>query len=470
MLTIIRSELRGSWPAWLGVALGFVMTSFALALSAMVFQSAFLAREVIVPAMEADAYLANGGTNFVLSLIVGLSVVASSTELVVQSRRGAVARMSLVGSTPSGVVTTVVSQLGVVALLSAVIGNLLAVAAVRPALDYLQYERGAESAGIPTPAVIDPRVLIGVGVIWVVVAIGAGLRQAGQAGRIRPVEALRQAQGAQSNKIRLGWGRWLRAVLALLMLAIFWGLIPVLAANRDSETFTQIMQMNVLGLCVMGWFLAELAPRITRPVTAAWTRLVPTRSPAWTMARATVLAKADRLSRSVVPVMFSIGLAFGLIVLPASLNAIFRASGFNTQLEHVGVAPFLANLGLALMVAMSGSIGSLFMMSKQRDADLALLGIAGATPRQRIATGALEAVMITGTATILGALMAVETIAYLSYGATAVKLTFAFEFPLLGVLGTILITGLATAVPTVLPSLRSLQLPEPKVVARLIAE
>ena len=141
MLTIIRSELRGSWPAWLGVALGFVMTSFALALSAMVFQSAFLAREVIVPAMEADAYLANGGTNFVLSLIVGLSVVASSTELVVQSRRGAVARMSLVGSTPSGVVTTVVSQLGVVALLSAVIGNLLAVAAVRPALDYLQYGR-----------------------------------------------------------------------------------------------------------------------------------------------------------------------------------------------------------------------------------------------------------------------------------------------------------------------------------------
>ena len=459
MLTIIRSELRGSWPAWLGVALGFVMTSFALALSAMVFQSAFLAREVIVPAMEADAYLANGGTNFVLSLIVGLSVVASSTELVVQSRRGAVARMSLVGSTPSGVVTTVVSQLGVVALLSAVIGNLLAVAAVRPALDYLQYERGAESAGIPTPAVIDPRVLIGVGVIWVVVAIGAGLRQAWQASRIPPVEALRQAQGAQSNKIRLGWGRWLRAVLALLMLAIFWGLIPVLAANRDSETFTQIMQMNVLGLCVMGWFLAELAPRITRPVTAAWTR-----------PRATVLAKADRLSRSVVPVMFSIGLAFGLIVLPASLNAIFRASGFNTQLEHVGVAPFLANLGLALMVAMSGSIGSLFMMSKQRDADLALLGIAGATPRQRIATGALEAVMITGTATILGALMAVETIAYLSYGATAVKLTFAFEFPLLGVLGTILITGLATAVPTVLPSLRSLQLPEPKVVARLIAE
>ena len=459
MLTIIRSELRGSWPAWLGVALGFVMTSFALALSAMVFQSAFLAREVIVPAMEADAYLANGGTNFVLSLIVGLSVVASSTELVVKSRRGAVARMSLVGSTPSGVVTTVVSQLGVVALLSAVIGNLLAVAAVRPALDYLQYERGAESAGIPTPAVIDPRVLIGVGVIWVVVAIGAGLRQAWQASRIPPVEALRQAQGAQSNKIRLGWGRWLRAVLALLMLAIFWGLIPVLAANRDSETFTQIMQMNVLGLCVMGWFLAELAPRITRPVTAAWTR-----------PRATVLAKADRLSRSVVPVMFSIGLAFGLIVLPASLNAIFRASGFNTQLEHVGVAPFLANLGLALMVAMSGSIGSLFMMSKQRDADLALLGIAGATPRQRIATGALEAVMITGTATILGALMAVETIAYLSYGATAVKLTFAFEFPLLGVLGTILITGLATAVPTVLPSLRSLQLPEPKVVARLIAE
>lgn len=469
MLTIIRSELRASWPAWAGVALGFVMTSFSLALSAMVLQSALSARNRVVPALEADAYAYNGGINLALCLVVGLAVVSSSTELVVGSRRGAVARLALAGSTPGGVVATVVSQLVAVSVLAAVVGEALAVAALRPVLDYLRSERGAESAGIPTPAVVDPRTLLAVSAVWVLVAVFGGLRQARRASRIPPVEALRTAQSATPIGRRMGFGRWLRAVLALLLSVSFWAMVPVLAANPDSETFTQIMQMNLAGLCLTGWFFAELAPVLVRPLTALWTSWLP-QSPSWVMARATVLAKAERLARSVVPVMFTVGLTFGLIALPATYNAIFRHAGLGVELGHAGPKTFLANLGLALAIAMCGSIGSLFMMSKQRDAELALLGIAGATHRQRAATAGLEAVIITGTAAVLGAVMAGLSLGYVAYGAEAMKLGFAVDVPIVALLGALLVTGLVTVLATLLPTLRSLSVPEPKLVARLLAE
>ncbi|WP_394276290.1 FtsX-like permease family protein [Luteococcus sp.] len=469
MYTIVRSELRSSWSAWLGVALGFVMTSFALALSAMVLQSALVARGTTVPLMEADAYAYNGGINLVLCLVVGLSVVASSTELVVQSRRGAVARLALAGATPVGIVSTVVSQLTAVALASAVVGDLLAIAALRPALAYLQHERGQESAGRAAPAVVDARTLLAVGAAWVLVSVLGGLAQARRASRIPPVEALRVAQAADDSGRRMGLGRWLRAVLALVVTGLCWAMVPILTAHPDRETFTQIMQMNLLGLCVTGWFLAELSPVLVGPVTQLWTRHMPA-GPAWQLGRATVLAKAARLTRSVVPVMFTVGLAFGVLGLPATYNAIFRASGYGVELGHVGAATFLVNLGLPLAVAMCGSIGSLFMMSRQRDAELALLGISGATGQQRTAVATFEALIVAGTATILGLVMALSAFVYLAYGATSTGLTFSLALPLASMLEAVLLTALVTAAATVLPTLGALRIPEPKVIARLVAE
>lgn len=281
MNRVIKAELRDSWPSWLGVSLGFVTIGFALTLSALVMQSALAASGAVIPATEASVYAINGGTNLVLATVVGLSVVSSSTLLVVDSRRGAVARLSLVGATPSGVVSSVLSQLTVVALAAALVGDLLAIAALRSTLDFLQAERGAESAEIPTPMVVEPATVVAVNLAWVLVVLIGGWRQARRASRIPPVEALRQAQGLIGGRSR-AVGRWVCACLAALIILGMFALVPVLTAVRTRETFSQVMQLNLLGLVVVGWFFAELMPTLVRPLTALWTRWVPRQaSPEW---------------------------------------------------------------------------------------------------------------------------------------------------------------------------------------------
>lgn len=467
MRKVIAAELRGSWTAWLGVSLGFVMTGFGLTLAALVVQSALAARELI-PAMEADAYAIIGGSNLVLCLVVGLSVVGASTALVLDSRRGALARLALAGATPAGLVGSLLSQLAVVAVASAVLADLLAVAALRPALDYLQHERGAEGAGVLVPTVVEPGTLLAINLVWLLVVLLGGLRQARRASRIPPVEALRAAQDGTEQRHR-DLGRWVRAALAALIVAGMFAVVPALAANRSSETFTQIMQLNLFGLVVVGWLFAELMPAVVRPLTAAWTRLIPA-GPAWWVARATVLARAGRLARSVTPVMFTIGLAFGVIGLPATYNAIFAASGVDVRLEHVGAETFLVNLGLPLAIALCGSVGSLVMMTRQRCADLALLGIVGATLRQRLGTAALEALIITGTAALLGLTMVGVCLAHLAYATPAAGFGFALDVPAGPFLVALAVAAAITAATTVLPTLPTSRLPEPRVVAGLVAE
>lgn len=469
MRRVIAAELRDSWSAWLGVCLGFVMTGFGLTLAALVVQSSLGARELI-PEMESDAYTIIGGSNLLLCVVVGLSVVGAATSLVLDSRRGAVARLGLAGATPGGVVGSQLCQLAAVAVASAVVADLLAIATLRPALDYLQAERGADSAGIAVPAVVEPATLVAVNLLWVAVVLVGGLRQARRASRIPPVEALRQSQGAEPTRTR-SVARWVRVVLALLIVLGMFAIVPVLAANRGRETFTQIMQLNLFGLVVVGWLLAELMPSVVRPLTAAWTGLLPaTVAPQWWLARATVLARAQRLTRSVTPVMFTCGLAFGVLGLPATYNAIFAANGVDVELEHVGAETFLVNLGMPLAIAMCGSVGSLFMMSKQRTAELALLGIAGATPGQRTRVATAEAVIVTGTAALLGLVMVGVSFAHLAYATPAAGFGFALAVPVLPFLVALLVTGGITIATTVGPTLAGRRLPEPRVIARLVAE
>lgn len=70
-------------------------------------------------------------------------------------------------------------------------------------------------------------------------------------------------------------GRWVRAGLAALVIVGMFALLPVLTAQRIRETFSQITQLNLFGLVVVGWLLAELMPTLVRPLTDVWTRWVP---------------------------------------------------------------------------------------------------------------------------------------------------------------------------------------------------
>lgn len=467
MLTLLRGEIRDSWTAWLGVSLGFVVTSAALTLSALALRAAQRASGTVIPAMEAGTYQIIGTANLVFCLIVGLVVIGSSTQLVIASRRGAIARLALAGASPGTVIQTLLAQLGVVALVSALIGDVIAILTLRPALALLVMERADDAAGVPIPATLDGAAILLANLAWLVVALIGGLRQSRKATRIPPVEALRQAQGSDAD-VR-SRAHWLQGTLALVVLIGCFVALPSLTA-QGAESFSNLMQTNLLVLLVAGWFLGSAAPALVRPVTAAWTRLGPSTSPVWTVARATVLARSTRLSRSVTPVMFAMGLSLGFLGLAATYNATLTASGFGFNLSHVGALTFVVNLGLALIVALAGSVGSLIMMSRQREAELALLGICGATPRQRIATAAGEALIITVTATLLGVVMVAIAYLHFAVGIGRIGLVFAAAVPLLPVLATLAVATLVTVAATVVPTLGTLGLPEPRVVARLVAQ
>ncbi|MFT3971092.1 MAG: hypothetical protein QM695_12650 [Micropruina sp.] len=131
---------------------------------------------------------------------------------------------------------------------------------------------------------------------------------------------------------------------------------------------------------------------------------------------------------------------------------------------------FVLQFGLPLVIAFAGSVGSLLMMGKQRDAELALAGIAGATPAQRVAIPTLEAVIVTVTGALLSAVVIVPSLIFQAYSLNAAGLTYTLTMSvplvLAALLGGVVITGLATVVPT----LSAQRLPEPRVVARLVAE
>jgi putative ABC transport system permease protein len=119
---------------------------------------------------------------------------------------------------------------------------------------------------------------------------------------------------------------------------------------------------------------------------------------------------------------------------------------------------------------MAGGVGSLIMMSKQRDAELALSGIVGTTPAQRLAMPIMEGAVIAVTGALMSLVMVASSIGFLAISFPALAFRFAFS-PSYATLGVaFVIATVVTIAATTLPTLASLRLPEPKVIARLVAE
>ena len=230
------AELRDSQSAWLGICVAFTATNFALALASLTLVTG-------VTAVQSGAlnYWKSAGFTFVPGLnlffcaIVGALVIGAATSLVVDSRRGSLARLALTGATPRQVVSTIMSQLTVVSLACSVVGDALALVAFEPTLRYLANDP-SEPLAVP-PAIYAAWPVLLANLFAVGLALLGGLRQARQASRIPPVEALRQATGDRDE--RMTRGRWVSSGLLLLIVVGAYGAIPALtpsAPRRRSAT------------------------------------------------------------------------------------------------------------------------------------------------------------------------------------------------------------------------------------------
>lgn len=470
MRQVHLAELRDSWSAWLGVSLAFIMVNACLVLTVVIGYTGVAALlDGSLDFLGSTAWTAGQVLVMVCILFVAIPVIGSSTSLVVGSRRGSLARLALVGATPTQVRGTVTTQLALVSLVCAPIGDIVAIAATRPWIGLMAYQAREE----PTWVTLEPNFALApillTNLFCVMVAVLAGRKQARVASEIPPIEALRQSQ-APAAKPRLGVGGWLTATfVALLVIASFVS-VPIQLANRFSETVSNLMIIGFLQVFVWGALLAVVAPLLVSPLTRQWTALVPSASPAWQIARATVSARADRLYKSVVPVMFTFAIGVGSMTVVDSLIRTIAVSMGRVDLSLPMWDTFVLQFGPALLIAFAGGVGSLLMMSKQRDAELALVGIVGATPRQRIAIPMLEALIITVTSALLSAIVIIPSLVFQAYSMMAAGLTYQLVLSPVLVFGAFFGGVILTGLSTVLPTLPAQRLPEPRVIARLVAE
>ncbi len=470
MHRIHLAELRDSWSAWLGVSLAFFTANLSFVMSSLVLVSGWNAVNSGLATLEATGeYTLVPISNYVFSGMVSLSVISMSTLMVVDSRRGSLARLAMAGAEPKTVIRTVMTQLVAVCLANAVLADAVALVTLNRYLHFLAFRMDPNDQNPLIPGIHNIGVVLASNVGVVVVALVGGYWQARRGSRIPPVEALRCSAVDPSQKMTIL--RWLTVVPILGLLGLIFAVTPGIIEFSGKEAASNILQIGLGTIILVVVLMGVLAPVLVSPLARLWTAAVPLRSPAWKIARRNIYTRGARFSRSVIPVVFTIGLMLGILSLAPTIEGTVQSVfGKGETMSNAGIGAFLSMMGWALAIALAGGVGNVIMMSKQRDADLALMGISGATPAQRVAITLIEGFILTVTATMLALVaIAVEAV-YFQTAFSAMGFDPVFIIPpqawIVGCGGTLVIMLAAMALPT-LPALRR---PEPRVVARLVAE
>ncbi len=464
------AELRSSGRAWLSVSLAFVITNFALALSLLAWDSGLKA--VARGDMTTSESL---GTNFIfltnaiLCALVALPVLASAAELVVASRRASIARLALAGASPAAIIGTLMGQLVAVSVAAAVIGDTVAVALLGPAMNWVILSRSSQgdTVGGLSPVISVVPLLIATA-LTVVVAVLGGYRVASRAATIPAVEALREA--AAEPPLRTSRGRLVGSIVVGVLAVLFSAGSLYLMGTNDLQKGDQVVQGGLMVMALTGIALWLSAPFLVGHVTRAWTSLVRSKSAAWQLATRTVVTRNVRMSRSVTPVMMTVGILLSMLVLGASMAELIRQMYGEEQMAGGSLGALLMVLGLTLLVSLSGAVGNLVMMARQRDAEVALVGISGATPGQQTSLLVLEGGIVAVSGILMGLVMVVTSSAYVYVGLVLYAPIALVRVPWFEMGVVMLACVLLCVLTTTLPSLPSLRQPPQKVVARLIAD
>ncbi|MFI6681234.1 FtsX-like permease family protein [Kribbella sp. NPDC050470] len=263
-----------------------------------------------VPTTDADV----SGLQTVLSMVgtlagfITIFVIASTFAFAVASRRREIGLLRLIGATPRQVRRMILGEALVVAIAAALTGAVLAQLATPLLLSKASYTELAPVKLEPASPWVPLSIAVGAGVL---VAMLGARSAARRAGRVGPIDALREAalEPPRIGPVRIAFG--------LLFLA---GSITLLALIRPS-TGEGVMPLAMFTPMLLVIALTLLAPLIVPWISRLWS-LPLTR---WTqvsglLARSNVIA-APRRSASLAAPILSISAIAGSMVLSLSFAA-----------------------------------------------------------------------------------------------------------------------------------------------------
>ncbi|TDD62834.1 ABC transporter permease [Kribbella antibiotica] len=267
-------------------------------------------RPVKVPMSGEDV----SGLQVVLSLVGTISgfitifVIASTFAFAVASRRQELGLLRLIGATPRQVRRMIIGEALVVAVAASLTGALLAQLATPLLLSQASYTELAPVKLEPASPWVPLAIAVGIGLV---VAMLGARSAARRAGRVGPIDALREAS---LESARIGP---VRVIFGLLFLA---GAIAMLALIRPSSG-EGVVPLSMFTPMVLVVALTLLAPLIVPLLGRLWAMPLV----AWThvsgrLARSNVIATPRRSASLAAPIL-AISAVAGSMVLSLSFAA-----------------------------------------------------------------------------------------------------------------------------------------------------
>lgn len=404
MMRLVFSDLRDHAATWIGalavaVACGYI-GGWVVSLQATAgFSTGALQK-----------FLQNAASSVLLfSLIAAVAVLVSAANLTVSAQRRSYALWQLANVRPALVSAVVLVQLGVVAVLGAACGALLAAATFEPLFPLVLGSRETLAQAVP---VADMARMPAVWVVTAAVFLCGGLKGARSAGRTPPLTALREPEPKRARVT------WLRTLLFAGMLACTcWA---SLALNESPDV---AMSWSVFVPILMVATLVPLAPLVFPALLGAWTSMVPQgRGSAWYLARHIARHALSSSTSIETPLMVGFGLVAGLFSAMACSVDYLERQGV-ADISTIGWAESFIMLGGPVLLCAVGAAVSVVMSSRSRTRDVALLVAAGARPATLMAAAGCEALVHAVAATLAGMACAVASTAVVAN---------AFGVPLLG--------------------------------------
>ncbi|QUI35760.1 FtsX-like permease family protein [Streptomyces alfalfae] len=432
---LAQAALRAHRPAFVGTAVAALFAATVVSASTMMLGSTSGGSVDGLSPAARRRITENGVGDMALVLLIGsiymsIFVVVSTMGTAVAQQHREIALVRAIGARPRQVRRAVAVQALAASVPAALAGFALGGLVAR------WWHAGMVSHGLlPAEAVfrfgwLALPVCVGVAVVTTTLA---ALLAAVRFSLLRPARALAEAATG-----RRGLGP-LRAPLGVLAVAGACA-VSVLLSRQPADEASQGAFLVLILFCVGAGLLG---PRLIGPAALLVSALVGRFGPSARLAMRNVRSQPRRFSAAVVPLVLVVGFGLTKIGIRTTARHHTGSSGGAGEvwLDYVGT-------GLYAGFAAIAAANTLAMISFERQRDVALLRVVGSKRGQVGAMAAWEAVVVAGTALLLGGVIALGTLAPIlrtAFGTAVPYLPWAVPTGIAA--GTLLLTLLATGLP-----------------------